>query len=236
MICGAESPRAPEAALAASAASARAIASRSSARSSSISLCCGGGGCIRPVPRSATGSHGVRPSARIEEGGRLAESGETGGKPDARERSSSSSSRPKTICCSTSSTLKTPPLACQSSWMMRRTSTCAPHRKANRIDCSVRIEALPAEPAPSRGKASSSIIASRYSRPIPSAGNLRCIAPRRYPRAWRRFLTVSYTTDGTPTEVMYMIDSRGSSIGLEERSCAGGTSSCLRSRLTYRRM
>eukprot|EP00325_Prymnesiales_sp_UTEX-LB-985_P018232 CAMPEP_0174759722 /NCGR_PEP_ID=MMETSP1094-20130205/108415_1 /TAXON_ID=156173 /ORGANISM="Chrysochromulina brevifilum, Strain UTEX LB 985" /LENGTH=65 /DNA_ID=CAMNT_0015965661 /DNA_START=576 /DNA_END=770 /DNA_ORIENTATION=- len=32
------------------------------------------------------------------------------------ERISSSSSRPKTICCNTSSTLKTPPDDCQSSW------------------------------------------------------------------------------------------------------------------------
>lgn len=58
---------------------------------------------------------------------------------------------------------------------------------------------------------------------MPRKGNLRCIAPSRLPRACRKFFTVSYTIEGTPTDVMYMIDSRGSSIGRVERSSAGGT-------------
>ena len=58
--------------------------------------------------------------------------------------------------------------------------------------------------------------------PMPRNGNLRCMAPSLSPRAWRRFFTVSYTIEGTPTEVMYMILSSGSSIGRVERSSARG--------------
>mmetsp|Transcript_47081 Transcript_47081/g.123545 ORF Transcript_47081/g.123545 Transcript_47081/m.123545 type:complete len:212 (-) Transcript_47081:476-1111(-) len=86
-----------------------------------------------------------------------------------RERSSSSSSSPKTICCKTSSTLKTPPDACQSSWMMFRTRRRQPQSVAKRSDCSSRMLTVgtsfssesPAVPAPSSGNAKSSSAASK---------------------------------------------------------------------------
>ena len=65
---------------------------------------------------------------------------------------------------------------------------------------------------------------------MPRNGNLR-VAPSRLPRLPQVF-TVSYTMDGTPTDVMYMIDSSGSSIGRVERSSAGETSRRRRSFLT----
>eukprot|EP00977_Amphora_coffeiformis_P020188 scaffold8005_cov275-Amphora_coffeaeformis.AAC.6 len=88
-------------------------------------------------------------------------------------------------------------------------------------------------PAPKSGKDTNSMAAKTHSRYMCAAGNLRWRAPNRPARACRNDLTVSYTVLGTPTLVMYMIDSRGSSEGRAESNTAGSAWSFFKSSVTY---